>query len=348
VAAVEDLSEAFAAALARGRATYNARIAAAKRASPGLDEAALAAAIRGVDGVVRAAHAVDPAAVDGVVSALLDAVAELVGKGVIGPAARRPEVDAAWRTLLEASAPLLCAAPRRVVPATINGLSRLADTPGARAADWVRAMSSLALRAPDVDAWLEAGLIASWRAGMAHARARALDACARLRPDLVAVALDLDPSTDAAAMARVVEALRADPWAWPPHVVSGEKPPVGLKLVCQIGGFRGFGAGGRFVAPPVVGVEDGIFVVSDGDRGFELHVDFFGATLVAVGPAFEPSPARGSLELAAGGEVRCDEARRVFAGLAEVSSWASTEHALIAARPISHRVTVVARSRYGL
>jgi hypothetical protein len=341
------LCAAFAEALARGRATYNARVAAGKRAAPGLDDAALAAALASLDGVVRAAHALDPGAVDGVVGALLDAAVELVGKGVVGPAARRPEVDAAWRALLEASPRPLCTAPRLAVTAAINGLSRLADTPGARLFDWARAMAALAGRARDVRAWLEAGLVASWRAGLAHARASALEACARLPPDLVALALDLDAATDAAAVARVVEALRVDPWAWPRHVVSGEEPPVGVRFVCTTGGFRGFGAGGRFIAPPRVGLVDGVFVLSDGERAFELHVDFFGATLVVLGPAFDPTPARGGLDLLTGGHVVCAEGRRVFPGLASVSSWASTERTLVATSPISHRVTVLARSRYG-
>lgn len=337
----------FAEALARGRGSYNARVAAAGRASPGLDDAAVAAALRSLDGVVRAAHALDPAAVDGVVAALLDAVVELVPRGVVGPSARRPEVDAAWRALLEASPRPLCAAPRRAVAAAINGLARLTDTPGARLFDWARAMAALAGRARDVDAWLEAGLVASWRAGMAHARAKALEACGRLPPDLVAIALDLDAATDALAVARVVDALRADPWAWPPHVASGQAPPVGVKFVCQAGGFRGFGTGGRFIAPPRVGLADGVFVLSDGERAFELHVDFFGATLVVIGPAFDPTPARGGLDLLTGGVVQCAEGRRAFPALASVSSWASTDRTLVATQAISHRVTVVARSGYG-
>ena len=134
--------------------------------------------------------------------------------------------------------------------------------------------------------WLEAGQVAAWRAGVAHARAGALDVCGRLPADLAAVALDLEATTPPETMQRVVERLRADPWTWPPHVVSGQDPPADLKLVGYLGAFRGL-PGGRFITPPLAGVRDGIFVVSDAERTFELHADFFGATLVVAGPAKE-------------------------------------------------------------
>lgn len=348
-ALVGPLTGPLAEALARGREQYNARVAAA-RVAPALGPELLAV-LRGLDPVVRAAHARDPAVVDTVVSALFDAAVELVPKGVLGPGTRAPEIDAAWRALLAVSGRMLVADPRRVVAATLNALTTLGGSRGARLGDWVATMAALAERAADVEVWLRAGVVAAWRSGLAHARAGALDACALLPPDLAALALGLDAATGAETMTRVVERLRADPWAWPPHVASGEQPPLGVKMICYVGGFRGFGYGGRFIAPPRVGLRDGVFVVSDGERVFELHADFFGATLVPVGPAahgFEPPHARGALVLAAGGEVRHGEHGRTFPGLAEVTSWASTDLTLVASRPISHHLSVVARSGYGL
>ncbi|MGD0529862.1 MAG: hypothetical protein ABSE49_32300, partial [Polyangiaceae bacterium] len=208
----------------------------------------------------------------------------------------------------------------------------------------------LSERAPDVDLWLKAGAVAAWRAGLAYARQGALDVCATLPAELAALSIEVEPTTDAATMARVIERLRADPWAWPPHVVSGEEPPLGIKLVAYLGGFRGFGTGGQLIAPPAVGLRDGVFIVSDGERLFELHADFFGAALLPVGPAasgFELPPGRGAMVLEEGGVVRHSDDRRDLAGLSEVSSWASTDRTFVAARPVSHWVTVLAHSGYG-
>jgi hypothetical protein len=337
-------------ALARGRDTYNARVAAAKL-SPPIDATALLVTLRALDPVVRAAHARDPAVVDTVVSALFDAALELVPRGVFGPGARMPELETAWRELLGASGRMLCADPRRVVAATVNALTRLAECRHTRLADWVATMATLSEQAPDVDVWLKAGVVAAWRSGLAHARRGALEACAHLPAELSAVAFGLDPATNAETMARVVERLRVDPWAWPPHVASGEQPPLGIKLVGYVGGFRGFGAGGQFIAPPRVGLRDGVFVVTDGERVFELHADFFGATLLSVGPTspgFEPPQARGALALTEGGAVHRGELGRIFPGLASVTSWASTDLTLVATRPISHHLTLIACSGYGL
>ena len=365
------LAGPLAEALARGRDAYNARVGTA-RLSPALDGQALLATLRGLDPVVRAAHAHDPAVVDTVVSALFDASLELVPKGVLGPGARMPELETAWRALLGASGRMLCADPRRVVAATVNALTMLAGCRGARLGDWVATMAALSERAADVDVWLRAGVVAAWRSGLAHARTGALDACALLPADLAAMAIGLDPATSAETMARVVTRLRGDPWAWPAHVACGEQPPLGIKLVGYLGGFRGFGAGGQFnrgpgepppaqtfggvapyqfIAPPRVGLHDGVFVVTDGERSFELHADFFGATLIPAGattPDLDPPQARGALVLAEGGEVRHGEQGRAFPGLASVTSWASTDLTLAATRPISHRITLVARSGYGL
>ncbi|MGH7294629.1 MAG: hypothetical protein ACRELB_06845 [Polyangiaceae bacterium] len=336
---------ALAEALARGRSEYNARGRAAARA---VEAHALLGALRGLEGVVAAVQARDPAVVDRVVSALFDASLELVARAVIGPGARRPAVGQAWCALLEAAPGMLCADPRRVVAATANACSKVADVRGARLPDWAGTMASMAPLAPDVDTWLRAGTVAAWRSGLAHTRAGALAVAARLPADLAALAVGLDASTPAAAVERVLVSLRRDHWSWPPDVAAGVDRPPGIRLVGRIGGFRGFVPDGRFLAPPTVGVRDGVFLVSDGDRAFELHADFFGATLVPVGPASVPPPGRGSLTLAPGGEVRSGQLARSFPALARDVTWASTDSTLVAAQHVSHHVTMIARSGYGL
>jgi len=333
-------------ALSRGRLEYNARVVNAKR-SGAVDDGALLATLRGLDAVVRAAHACDRARTDTVVSALFDAALELLPRGIVGPGARRPEVQALWVALLAAAPRMVCADPSRVVAATMNALTRLADCGGARPSDWAEVMATLSERAADVEAWLKAGVVAAWRSGLAHARAGALDACARVPVELSSLALGLDGATAPEVMSFVVERARADPWAWPPHLASGQQPMPGIKFVGNVGGFRGFGRGGRFIAPPCVGLRDGIFVVSDGERSFELHADFFGATITPIGPAVAPPHGHGAMVLGEKGDVRHGDLVRVFAGLTNATSWASTDVTLAAARDDSHVITLVALSGYG-
>jgi hypothetical protein len=348
VAAVEGVSEPLrgplAEALERRRAEYNARA----RATGVTDVESLAEAVRGLDGVVRSAHACDPAGVDAVVSALFDATLGLVRWGLLGPRSRRPRIGATWLALLEAAPGMVCADPARVVAATANACASLAEVRGARLADWAGQMAAMASRAAGVDAWLRAGVVAAWRSGLAHTRAGALEVAANLPPDLAALAVGLDVVTPAEVVARVLDRLRADPWLWPPDVAGGTEQPPAIKFVCRIGGFRGFVPDGRFLAPPTIGLRDGVFVACDGERTFELHADFFGATLVPVGPASRPAAVQGALILGEGGEVRCGDLSRAFPGFAKNTTWASTDTTLVAASACSHHLSVIARSGYGL
>jgi hypothetical protein len=331
-------------ALSRGRTEYNSRA----RSVPGLDGEALGSALRALDAVVQGVHAHDPAAVDVVVSALFDASVGMVVRGMTGAGARRPEADVAWRTILAAAPRMLCLEPGRVVPSIAHGCGALADVRGARLADWASTMAALAARAPDVDTWLRAGMVAAWRSGVAHAREKALAQCDSLPADLVALAVGLDVGTEPVVVARVTRRLRDDRWAWPPDVAAGIERPLGVRMTCRIGGFRGFGFGGRFLAPPLVGIRDGAFLVCDGERTFELHAYFSGASLVPVGPASSLPAPRGAMMLGAGGEVRRGDLSRVFPGLADEVSWASDDATLVASQPISHHVTIVACTGYGV
>jgi hypothetical protein len=312
------------------------------------DVESLGEAVRGLDGVVQSAHALDPAAVDALVSALFDASLGLVRWGLLGPRARRPRIGSTWLALLEAAPAMACADPARVVAATANACASLAEVRGARLADWAGQMVAMASRASGVDDWLRAGVVAAWRSGLAHTRAGALEVGATLPPELSALAIGLDAATPPDVVARVLERLGTDPWLWPPDVVCGTEQPPAIKFVCRIGGFRGFAPEGRFLAPPAIGLRDGVFVACDGERTFELYADFFGATLVPVGPASQPAPGHGALALGEGGEVRHGDLSRVFPGFAKNTTWVSTDTTLVVATAPSHHLTVIARSGYGV
>jgi hypothetical protein len=350
VAAVEGVSAPVAGplaeALARGRSAFNARVAAAKHESPGLDEGALLELVRGLDPAVRAAYALDAGCADRVTEGLFDAAIELVARRIAGPGARHPEVDAGWRALLATAPRLVRADARRVAAALANALVNLAACPGARVSEWTEGMRTAADLAGDVDAWLDAGKVLAWRAGMAHARAGALEACATMAPELVVVALGWTASVAAGAIAAVVAGLRADPWATPGALADGAPRDASLRLVTMVGGFRGFEAG-PFLAPPLVAHHAGALLVTDGERAWELHADAFGATLTPAKVFEGGAQDSAGATLAPGGEVRLGEERRVFAILADASSWAATPSTLVATRACSHRIAVVARAERG-
>jgi len=74
-------------------------------------------------------------------------------------------------------------------------------------------MASLARHCGEVTEFLDVGKIAAWRAGLAHYRRGALDACRSLSPDLAALALGVEGGVD--SFATMIERLEADPWIKP-------------------------------------------------------------------------------------------------------------------------------------
>jgi hypothetical protein len=263
-------SPALAAALRAARPELNARFGHARRRMPGLEGDAFGAFVVGAIGpIVDAAAEVARDRAGEVAYAAYDVALELVGQRLAGAGARDPRVGAVWSRLLAGAPRQVLVDPPRVALAAANALVQLAGTPGARPEAWGDEMIRLASSAPALGAWLAAGQVLAWRAGLAHYRASALALLARLPVPLASALLGLPPAADpAAVLARLV----ADPWFDParPALAAG-----GVRVAARVGGFRGLG--GLFVAPPrVCGGPQ--LVVTSGDEGWVLCADACGAS----------------------------------------------------------------------
>jgi hypothetical protein len=158
------LCDTLVSVLRSSRADFNARVALAKRAQPGLDEAAFGAFVRArIDPLVRLAA--EDRAFE-LIDAAWDHGLDLVAQRLVGPRARHPWIDETWGRL----GFLMAAAPRRLIPALSNAAHQLATTPGARPGQWLDLMERLGQVAADVETLLRAGQVAAWRAGLAHFR----------------------------------------------------------------------------------------------------------------------------------------------------------------------------------
>lgn len=264
------LSATFAAVLRSDRETFNAQFARARRERPALDEGGrFAAFLRdAVDPVVAAVPVSDTPAV---ATAAYGIALDLVGARLDVVA-----VVEGWRRVLPAAAPAVAAHPRRMMSAVSNALCALAETPGARPADWIETMSWLAPTAgADAETFRRLGQVAAWRAGLAHFRASAL-AVADTLPELMAAAA---VGAEAVPWSETRVRLAADPW-----FVPGKPVVEPLTLAARAGGFRGFG--GPFPEPPrVTAAGDGAFLVRGGDECRRLTADAFGATFHRADPA---------------------------------------------------------------
>ena len=366
---------AFAAVLESGRERFNARFLQARRTWPRLDGGVFLALLQSrIDPIVAAMsrrtefHSVRARPEDANVSeggrsgtpsygsaansvpansvrpdgveVLYDVALELLGKGIIGPNARHPQFEALWGDLMAATAPLLAQSPRELIGPLTNALYNLLQTPRCRAAEWVRIVAAVGDQCPDAEALRGAGQLAAWACGMAHYRSAALDLAAAL-PREVAARVLLPPGTSPESLTSVLVRLRTDPWYDP----RGTRTATSLRIVAEVGGFRGLG--GECLQPPVVAVHDDAIYISDGTSVWLLLADAFGAILHRVSEPLPKNRSNGHYVLKKDGTVQGPTSRAKFPLLAGASSSAATETMLAVTLPMSHRVFLVSEGGAG-
>lgn len=274
------LNEPLAAVLRNGRADFNARFAAARRARPALDAEAFGAfLVAAVDPMACAVARVRPEGVATVVDVAYDITLDLVGQQLAAPGARSLMVNRLWEQTLPAAAALVAQSPAQLLTSLNNSVLQLAATPGARPGQWLDLMQKGATCCDTPEVLLRFGQLAAWRSGLAHYRASALVVARDLPPTTALAALGVPPSLNWPA---VRERLGGDPWFDP----SAKSPASGLRVAGRAGTFRGFG--GLFPEPPVVALAQGRLLVQSGSDCWHLTADCFGATFHrAASPDFD-------------------------------------------------------------
>ena len=282
------VSPTLAGILRSARGELNARFVEARIRHPDLDADGFAEFLCvAVDPLVESVARARPERATDVALVAYDVGLELVGQKLVGPMARWPHVDGAWRRILPPVGELVAADPQRIIAAVCNAANQLATTQGVRPTEWIDAMARLGPQCPDPETFLKVGQVAAWRAGMAHLRRGALAVADALPESLVAAALGA-PSM---RWAEARERLRADPWFDPVAPPTTANAP---RVVARAGAFRGFG--GLFVEPPVAAAADDLVFVRSGADCWILEADAFGSTFHRVTPQeFEQASARSTL-----------------------------------------------------
>jgi hypothetical protein len=328
----------LAAALEAGRPRFNALFAQARHQAPALDATAFAEHLRTtVAPVVDEVARVAPDRVGTVVEVLFELSLDLFGKDL---PSRCPALAEGWGKLLLGLPRHLAEAPRRLAGSITNALYNLAQVAGVRPGEWTDILLRLGGHCPDVGTLLEVGKVAGWRAGLAHFRDGALEACRRLPPALARAALGLPAGPG--EIEPIVRRLQADPWLHPAKCIGSPAGEGQLRIVARVGAFRGFG--GLFLWPPGAAVVDGQLLVTDGTACWALTADVFGATLHPAGATLpkEAKSSAGGFRLDARGTVSRDGQRQVFDDLRDSTSCAATATTLAVTVPLAHAVYLVA------
>jgi len=335
---MKPISPALAHVLRSGRAEFNARFAAARHVYPQLDPAAFTSLLHtAVDALAQATERVRADRVSEVVMAAYDAALELAGQNLAGPGARQPFVEEAWLRILPPAAALVATDPTGVIAAVCNAAHQIASTPGARPAQWIDAMATLAPQCPDAPTLLKVGQVAAWRAGLAHYRNSAL-ATADTLPEVLALAAVSAPPE--AGWRAVREKLRGNPW----HDPQDAPERSGARIAAHVGAFRGWG--GLFVEPPRLAAVGTDFLVRSVDDCWLLMADCYGATfhratLTEFEAAQRASKRPPALKLEGPRVVWNGQALEI-GDLGELTSVAANETTLALTGGLTHSIVLVA------
>lgn len=324
------LPESMVRALRSERETLNALFRVRKSMHRGLnaedfyrvlqtDVAVLVAVIEHVGGPAEA-----------LVRPLYELALDLTQRGLLGPRARTQTMTRCWYAVVLPAAYLL-GTHFEVVRALLNVAFALERYPGALD-KWMTTMGRVLARKPPASALLTAAQVAAWTSGLAHLRESALERWRLLDGELGRIVLGLEH--DAAAPLAVLRQQLAHPFLTP-----GSDRDPSLKMVWEVGSFRGFG--GEFLAPPMLtGHADQVFA-RDQHATYRLFADAFGATLERA-PIPDKASGGTHFSFRKDGSVDAFGTRRTFPQLAEASSVVGNADFLAVALPWSHRITVVA------
>ncbi len=283
------MNDAFTAVLERNRRGFNAQFMQARQMAPSLDGEEFAAHLRGnVAPIVGACDAISSERTHEVVEVLYELSLQLMSKGLLGNQTRNPLLQKAWTQLLPHLANQIVLSPRRVVGSVCNAVVALSQTPKVRAENWMQMMREVAPACADVETFLCAGRVLAWRCGMAHTRENALHLGRSLPANIVRFLFNLPNDTTSAALEQMWSNLQNDVWISPTEAAVSSPRSSSLKLVAQVGDFRGFG--GNFQSPPRVTSENGAFYVSEQSQSWRIFADVFGATLIRVRGEVVASP----------------------------------------------------------
>jgi hypothetical protein len=333
---MERLTGPLAEALKRGRSSFNAKFLAGSKADAPIERQAFQHHLAvTLDPIVRSVAAEFAERTDAVAVALFDLSLDLFAKSLLGPAAKYPAIDSAWRLLLPRMPRLMAREPAQVAGAVTNALYNLSQTPRARPQAWTEQIGVIAATCQSAGDLMACGSVLAWRCGMPQYRESALDKAGSLAPVLATRVLGLPDGTATERIAAVLQSLRVNPWILPQEPLNSRAAPRELKLLAKAGAFRGFA--GQFLAPPKVARVDAELVASDGTATWRLHADIYNSLLLRT----EASGLRQSnndVQIQADGTVRWKSHVRRFPELANATSIAAVNHTMAVTIPTSHHL----------
>lgn len=265
------VSPPFARILSAGRGHFNARVAEARRRSPGFDSEAFGTFLLAtVDPLISAIDEIAPARTAPVALQAYDIALSLATQRLLGPQSRYPLIGEVWSKLFPLLSRQIAEEPNDILGVLSNAALYLCTTPDLRGEEWLQHMLQWAPTTANGAELRALGQVLAWRAGAAHFRSGALDAASTLPESLAIAAVGAKPGVSWLA---VRDQFMASPW-W--------APDADIDASRHVGDFTGFG--GTFSQPPEVRRCASGFWVKSGNRFSLLIADIWGAVLHPASP----------------------------------------------------------------
>jgi hypothetical protein len=321
-------------ALERNRDRLNARFAAARRAGAVIEPAAfLEHVATRIVPIVNTVAQQFPERALATMEALFDVSLELFRASMLGETAKSPLTVKVWREMLPQLAGWVGSEPRQVPASLSNAAVNLSQTPGTRPDEWMQTILAAAPQCDTAGQLLQIGIVAAWRAGMAHYRRGALATLKALPPKLQVIALGLP--TDAPEKAGIaLSRMETNPWLAPAEALLPSD--VSIKPVAQVGAFIGFG--GTFLRPPRVQFALDSLFATDGQNSWQLIADVFGSVLVRQVTPITPQRPAFKATVSPSGEIQWDTKRLNAPHLNGCTSFACDGTTLAVTIASSHHV----------
>lgn len=264
---------------------------------------------------------------------------ELAGKGFCPGG----HVTGLWPALVRLARvfPLLVVRhPRPVLTGLANALWQMQQQGPTVSERWLGIMETLAGQELDLPLWMQAGMVAAWRCGMAHLRKPALDAAAKLSPRVGAGCLRLNREVEQAQWVELINAMTIDPWYDPETGKTWKQEAP--SLIGSVGSFRGLN--GFFTRPPLVRSWHHSLIAGFDQDWFVIHADLFGCGLqrIRVEIPDDRSPLPELWKLQGGGIVVRGGCQAVIPELGGCSGAAANQHVMAVTLHHSHRIFLVA------
>ena len=198
----------------------------------------------------------------------------LLCKEFIGPNCKAQHVKEAWEQIFSIADPYIQVEPYAISKALTNAIINFHLQYQKPSKSWLELLSQYP-KDRDWQSFLNFGLIASWRCGLAHYQESAQNLLQQLDAEELAILFTLPP--EKIQRESFLQTLSEKPWLSPQKIMQKRNSYNSLSLR-TLGGFSGYGR--EFSTPPEIALLAENIIITSGASDYRLFVDQFGLILL--------------------------------------------------------------------